>query len=104
MWQAIPENAPRRPALSSVGVSAGSYAVINVMLIGFMILSLVGACYPLQRLPVLMLELLWKAIWLSFFVLPIHLNTALDDYAAAVAFVCTVGVIEIVSFTVALYL
>lgn len=51
-----------------------------------------------------MLELLWKAIWLSFFVLPIHLNTALDDYAAAVAFACTVGVVEIVSFTVALYL
>jgi hypothetical protein len=93
MWRVTPENAPRRPALSSVGVSAGSYAVINVMLIGFMILSLVGVCYPLQRLPVLMLELLWKAIWLSFFALPIHLNTALDDYVAAVVSACMAGVV-----------
>ncbi|WP_105167813.1 hypothetical protein [Pseudoalteromonas sp. T1lg23B] len=80
-------------AISEMGISADSYTVINAMLMGFMILSLVGVFFPLQMLPILMFELLWKVIWLAMFALPMHLNMGLDEYATGVAFACFIGVI-----------
>lgn len=80
-------------ATSSVGVSADAYTVINAILIGFMLLSVVGVFYPLKMLPVLMLELLWKVLWLCIFALPMYLNAGLDDYATGVAFACAIGVV-----------
>ena len=80
-------------ALSSVGRSADSYTVINAMLLGFMILSFVGVFYPLKMLPVLMLELLWKLVWLGLFALPMYLSSGLDEYSSGVAVACFVGVV-----------
>ncbi|WP_440055068.1 hypothetical protein ACSLBF_02610 [Pseudoalteromonas sp. T1lg65] len=80
-------------ALSSIGVTADSYTVINAMLMAFMILSLLGIFRPLQMLPLLMFELLWKILWLILFALPMYLNSGLDEYAAGVVFACLIGVI-----------
>ncbi|OHU86682.1 MULTISPECIES: hypothetical protein [Pseudoalteromonas] len=80
-------------AISEMGVSTDSYTVINAMLMGFMLMSLLGAFYPLKMLPILMFELLWKILWLALFALPMYLNAGLDEYAIGVAFACIIGVV-----------
>ena len=42
------------------------------------LLSLVGTRYPLQMLPLLIYELLWKSIWLLGFALPMWLGNQFD--------------------------
>jgi hypothetical protein len=44
--------------------------VIPSLLAGVWLLAVVGLRYPLQMLPVLMFELIWKTIWLLAFGLP----------------------------------
>jgi hypothetical protein len=41
--------------------------------------SIVGIRYPLQMLPLLVYEILWKAIWLLGFALPLWLSHQVDD-------------------------
>lgn len=49
------------------------------MMAAFWLLCLLGIRYPLQLLPILMWELIWKTIWLIAVPLPLWLNGALDD-------------------------
>nr|WP_315398474.1 hypothetical protein [uncultured Duganella sp.] len=44
--------------------------VVNCMLAAFSLLCAVGVRYPLQMLPVLLWELVWKALWLGIVALP----------------------------------
>jgi hypothetical protein len=55
------------PLISHEPMSRG---VIPSLLAAVWLLSLVGLRYPLQMLPVLMFELVWKATWLAFYGLP----------------------------------
>ncbi len=48
----------------------GSRGVIPSLLAAVWLLALVGLRYPLQMLPVLMFEFVWKAIWLFVYGLP----------------------------------
>lgn len=74
-------------------VVANPNTVIRSLLGALALLSLLGLRYPLQMLPLLMFELLWKVIWCVAFALPMWLGPGLDAYAAETLFACAMGVI-----------
>lgn len=49
------------------------------MMAAFWLLCALGIRYPLQMLPILMWELIWKTIWLAAVPLPLYLNGTFDD-------------------------
>lgn len=49
------------------------------MMAAFSLLCAVGIRYPLQMLPVLMWELIWKTIWLAIVALPLWLSGQLEE-------------------------
>lgn len=75
------------------GRQADSDTVIYALLGALAVLSLVGFRYPLQMLPVLLFELIWKLIWAAAFALPMWLNNGLDEYAAEVLAACAIGLV-----------
>ncbi|WP_105172046.1 hypothetical protein [Pseudoalteromonas sp. T1lg24] len=79
--------------VSGSGQSADSDTIINAILMGFCLLSLLGIKYPLKMLPLLLLELTWKVFWLLVYALPMHLSNGLDEYAQELVFACAMGVI-----------
>ncbi|MFZ6649399.1 hypothetical protein ACO0LO_26980 [Undibacterium sp. TJN25] len=56
-----------------------SGGVVQCMLAAFWFLSLLGLRYPLQMLPVLLWELLWKTTWLIVVAAPLWSAGKLDD-------------------------
>ena len=78
---------------SSSGKSADSHTVVNSFLAALTLLALLGLRYPLAMLPILIFEVLWKAIWLLVFALPMYMNNGLDEYATGIAFACAMGVV-----------
>ncbi|HEX8573992.1 MAG TPA: hypothetical protein VF759_14705 [Allosphingosinicella sp.] len=52
--------------------------VVCSLLAAVSLLALLGIRYPLQMLPVLLFELLWKAIWLVAVALPLWRSDSLD--------------------------
>jgi hypothetical protein len=53
--------------------------VVSCMLAAFSALCLLGLRYPLQMLPLLMWELLWKTIWLLIVALPLWRADQMDE-------------------------
>jgi hypothetical protein len=60
-----------------------SGGVIKMMLAAFSLLSAVGLRYPLQMLPILMWELVWKVLWLLMVALPAWQSGNMDPETAA---------------------
>ncbi len=58
------------------------------ILVAFSLLALLGIRYPLQMLPVLLLECLWKLIWLTAVALPLWAAGRIDQATAQVVFTC----------------
>jgi hypothetical protein len=56
-------------------------------------LALLGVRYPLQMLPLLLFEFLWKAIWLITVALPLRLVGEFDAARAETAMACIMGVV-----------
>ena len=67
---------------------------VNCMLAAFSLLCLLGLRYPLQMLPVLLWEALWKTLWLLLVPLPQWLRGGLDpattQYVFEISFVVLV--------------
>jgi hypothetical protein len=61
---------------------AVSYGVRFALLAGLGAMAGLGLRYPLQMLPLLLFELLWKAIYLLAFALPLYLAHGIDSATA----------------------
>lgn len=60
---------------------------------GLAIVSLLGLRYPLQMLPLLVFELVWKTVWLVAIAWPLWLNGAVTPAVQHTAEACLMGVV-----------
>ena len=60
------------------------------------LLALLGLRYPLQMIPLLLVELIWKMIWLAAFAAPRWLDGTLDAGMRSTIFDTSLGAILIV--------
>jgi hypothetical protein len=67
--------------------------VVACMLAAFSALALLGLRYPLQMLPILLWELVWKAIWLFVVARPLWLAGTMDDATAENVFNCSLVIL-----------
>jgi hypothetical protein len=79
--------------ISPPSVVANSGSVVRSLLGALALVSLLGLRYPLQMLPLLIFELLWKVIWIVAFALPMWTGPGLDAYASETLFACAIGVV-----------
>src|SRR6266496_1258596 len=79
--------------IAPVDTAANAKTVIRALLGALAVLAVVGIRYPLQMLPLLLFELLWKLVWVVAFALRMWLHTGLDDYASETLFACLMGII-----------
>lgn len=74
--------------LARLPAPAHYHGIVLTMLAAFSILCAVGVRYPLQMLPILLWELLWKAMWLSSIALPRWLSGTTDTATAQTTIDC----------------
>lgn len=67
--------------------------VVRALLGAVGLLALLGIRYPLQMLPLLFFELVWKTIWIVAFGLPLWSAGALDPATRSTWFDCAFGVV-----------
>jgi hypothetical protein len=67
--------------------------VANALLGALSALAFLGVPYPLQMLPLLFFELLWKAIWLIAVALPLWRAGQVDAATAETIFACALAII-----------
>ena len=63
------------------------------MLSGLSILCLLGLRYPLQMLPLLIFELVWKTIWIVAIAYPLWIRGAMTPGVEESLFACLMGVV-----------
>ena len=79
--------------VAPAGTVANEGTVIRALLGALAAVAALGLRYPLQMLPILLFELLWKLIWVVAFALRMWLATRLDEYASQTLFACLLGVV-----------
>ncbi|MYM39246.1 hypothetical protein [Duganella qianjiadongensis] len=67
--------------------------VVQCMLAAFSLLCALGLRYPLQMLPVLMWELLWKALWMLVVALPAWRSGQIDPATLGTLYECAFVII-----------
>ncbi len=70
--------------------------IVHALLAALSLLSILGLRYPLQMLPLLLFELVWKTIWLTAIALPLWWADRMDAGAQETAIECLMAVIFIV--------
>ena len=70
VWPLLINHSPQWPLMN--GVVCSLLAAVSV-------LAVVGIRYPLQMLPVLLFEIVWKSIWLIAVALPLWWANQLDE-------------------------
>ena len=65
----------------------------GALLSGLAILCVWGLRYPLQMLPLLIFELIWKAFWLLAIAYPLWLNGAITPAVQETVVACLAGVV-----------
>ena len=70
--------------------------IVKAMLAAFSLLCLLGLRYPLQMIPILLWELIWKSLWLMDVALPAWRQGHFDEGIASNTFAC--GLVVIVPF------
>jgi hypothetical protein len=63
------------------------------LLAGIQVLAILGIRYPLKMIPLLLFELVWKAIWLVTIALPLWRAGQIDPGTAESIKACVMGVI-----------
>ncbi len=82
------------PLIASHGSQVPRMTGVAWTLLGTIgLLALLGLRYPLQMLPLLLVELTWKVIWLTAFALPRWLDGTLDDGMRSTIFETSLGAI-----------
>jgi len=69
------------------------HGVASSLLAAISVLAAVGIRYPLQMLPLLLFELLWKAIWLLAIALPLWSANQLDADTMETVKACLMGIV-----------
>jgi hypothetical protein len=87
VWPSIVSHDPELPRMTSV-----VFALLGTL----GLLSLLGLRYPLQMIPLLLFELMWKAIWLAAFALPRWLDGTLDEGMRSTIFDTSLGMVLLV--------
>jgi hypothetical protein len=72
---------------------AVKYGDTSALLAGVSVLALLGVRYPLQMLPLLLFEFVWKSIWLLAIALPLWRANQIDPATAESIKACLMGVI-----------
>ena len=81
------------PSIIAPAVAAADAKTVVRALLGTIgAMALLGLRHPVRMLPLLLFELLWKAIWLVAFALPLWRAGTLDATASQNAVECLVGV------------
>jgi len=88
IWPGIIEHRLSLPLMTGVGWS---------MLGAVSILAAFGLRYPLQMLPVLLFEIIWKVIWLAAFALPLWRAGRVDADTAQSIVECALAVILVIA-------
>jgi hypothetical protein len=86
IWPLIVSHDPELPRMTGV-----AFALLGT--IG--LLALLGLRYPLQMIPLLLFELMWKAIWLIAFAGPRWLDGTLDEGMRSTVFDTSLGLVLI---------
>ena len=71
-------------------------SVGRALLTGLGLLALLGVRYPLQMLPLMLFEFVWKALWLSFYGLPAWFAGDMDPAYAMSLKETDIGIILVI--------
>ncbi len=67
--------------------------VVSSLLAAVTVLAALGIRYPLQMLPLLLFELVWKSIWLIAFALPLWSAHQIDAETQETVKACLMGIV-----------
>ncbi len=84
MWPTLLTQGPRLDLMQGVELS---------LLCTLGLLSVLGLRYPLRMLPLLLFEMMWKALWLLRIALPLWLDHRMSPDVAGIVFACSIAIV-----------